>query len=313
VVFAMIPFKLVGSTALSSRWRITVSLSSCFSGGVFVAACILDLFPDVHEAMDHVLDEIEKQYNTKIDYPVAGFVICFGFFLVLIIEQIVLEYKERINSNRANLSVNAYDETSPLLHNHNDTHNDRERSRYGSGANESLASMEAPDDAVGHEHHHDHGVAFHPHSTIRSMILLIALSFHSIFEGLAIGLQQDLGQLISLFIAVIAHKAIMAFSLGLTLAQASLSAKQYVMSIMIFSLASPFGMGIGILLADMDHSLAADVANGILQGIAGGTFLYITFFEVLPHEFNDPKHRMLKLASMLVGYSCICGLLFVTH
>ena len=210
-------------------------------------------------------------------------------------------------------SVNAYDERSPLLHNHNDTHNDHERSRYGSGANESLASLEAPDDVVGHEHRHDHGVAFVPHSTIRSLILLIALSFHSIFEGLAIGLQQDLGQLISLFIAVIAHKAIMAFSLGLTLAQATLSAKQYVMSIMVFSLASPFGMGIGILLADMDHSLAADVANGILQGIAGGTFLYITFFEVLPHEFNEPKHRMLKLVSMLVGYSCICGLLFVTH
>ena len=104
VVFAMIPFKLVGSTNLSSRWRVTVSLSSCFSGGVFVAACILDLFPDVHEAMDHVLDEIEKQYNTKIDYPVAGFVICFGFFLVLIIEQIVLEYKERMSrAGRANL------------------------------------------------------------------------------------------------------------------------------------------------------------------------------------------------------------------
>ena len=132
-----------------------------------------------------------------------------------------------------------------MLHNHNDNHNDHERSRYGSGANESLASLGAPDDVVGHEHHHDHGVAFHPHSTIRSLILLIALSFHSVFEGLAIGLQQDLGQLISLFIAVIAHKAIMAFSLGLTLAQASLSAKQYVMSIMIFSLASPFGMGIG--------------------------------------------------------------------
>ena len=142
-------------------------------------------------------------------------------------------------------SINAYEETSPLLHNHNDNHNDHERSRYGSGANESLASLGAPDDVVGHEHHHDHGAAFHPHSTIRSLILLIALSFHSVFEGLAIGLQQDLGQLISLFIAVIAHKAIMAFSLGLTLAQASLSAKQYVMSIMIFSLASPFGMGIG--------------------------------------------------------------------
>ena len=34
----------------------------------------------------------------------------------------------------------------------------------------------------------------------------MALSFHSVFEGLAIGLQESLSQLISLFLAVIAHK-----------------------------------------------------------------------------------------------------------
>ena len=51
-------------------------------------------FPDVHEAFDHVLDEIEAVYHTKVDYPVAEFIICFGFFVVLILEQIVLDCKE---------------------------------------------------------------------------------------------------------------------------------------------------------------------------------------------------------------------------
>ena len=32
-----------------------------------------------------------------------------------------------------------------------------------------------------------------------------------------------------------------------------------------------------------------------LQGIAGGTFLYITFFEVLPHELNIPSKRLWKV------------------
>jgi hypothetical protein len=48
----------------------------------------------VHEAFDHVLDEIEAAYHTKVDYPVAEFVIVFGFFVVLILEQIVLDCKE---------------------------------------------------------------------------------------------------------------------------------------------------------------------------------------------------------------------------
>ena len=202
-------------------------------------------------------------------------------------------------------------ESSPLLHHHND----HERMRYTSGASafDSLQSFGAPDEINFRIPNHDHDhVTFNPHSPLRSMILLIALSFHSVFEGLAIGLQKDLGQLMSLFLAVIGHKGIMAFSLGLTLAQANLNFRQYFLAILVFSAASPLGMGIGIAVSE-HQNLAADIANGVLQGIAGGTFLYITFFEVLPHEFRDSNNRMLKIMAILIGYGCICGLLFVTH
>ena len=106
---------------------------------------------------------------------------------------------------------------------------------------------------------------------------------------------------------------VMAFSLGLTLAQAKLTKKQFVMSVLVFSLASPLGMAIGIFLSDLDRTLGVDFANAILQTIAGGTFLYITFFEVLPHEFNQPKNRMLKVLFVLLGFSVIAGLIFITH
>ena len=36
-----------------------------------------------------------------------------------------------------------------------------------------------------------------------------------------------------------------------------------------------------------------------LQGIAGGTFLYITFFEVLPHELNIPSKRLWKVFKII--------------
>ena len=92
-------------------------------------------------------------------------------------------------------------------------------------------------------------------------MLLIALSFHSVFEGLAIGLQLDLGALVDLFVAVIAHKAVMAFSLGLNLAQARLKFLRFAISVMIFSVASPIGMVIGMALSDMKHTLSGDIVN----------------------------------------------------
>ena len=65
---------------------------------VFLAACIMDLFPDVKESMDHLLDEIENQYHVPVDYPLAEFVILVGFFLILIVENMVAECQVNFNS-----------------------------------------------------------------------------------------------------------------------------------------------------------------------------------------------------------------------
>ena len=64
------------------------------------------------------------------------------------------------------------------------------------------------------QHEHSHGSDIFNHSAFRAVLLIVALTFHSLFEGLAIGLQKDLGELMSIFIAVVVHKAVMAFSLG---------------------------------------------------------------------------------------------------
>ena len=117
--FALLPFKLLSWTRQNTKWKIVVSLASCFSGGVFIAACILDLFPDVHEAMDRVLKEIKKETGQTIDYPAAGFVICVGFFIVLIIEQVILSCKE---SWAHPFETDMNGETTSLLH--EDLHRD---------------------------------------------------------------------------------------------------------------------------------------------------------------------------------------------
>ena len=68
----------------------------------------------------------------------------------------------------------------------------------------------------------------------------------------------------------------------------------------------------GIGLSGLPPSIPHQICNGVLQvpfslfaaffldktsqqGIAGGTFLYITFFEVLPHELNIPSKRLWKV------------------
>jgi len=320
-LFGMMPLKLFSQLRhnpdVSSRirWRMLISFSSCFAGGVFIAACLLDLLPDVEEKISEVLAEIKDQYNVDLDYPVAQFIMVFGFFLILTIEQSVLHFQEQwmqdeerepLLSRSRQASIGSYHSSHSHQHASHHHHQGSEPAMTG-------VSNTAHHAHDGHHNHSHIGHGVFQHSSLRSIMLLLALSFHSVFEGIAIGLQDNSAQLISIFIAVIVHKAVMAFSLGLNIAQSDLSVKSFVISNILFSIASPVGVGIGIAVADLPSSLPQDICNGLLQGIAGGTFLYITFFEVLPHELNVPNKRLWKVFFVILGYSCICGLLFITH
>jgi len=294
-LFGMLPLKIFSqlrnNTDITSRirWRHFISFCSCFAGGVFIGACLLDLLPDVEESFQKVFKEIQEEYKIDLDYPVAQFVLVFGFFLILLIEQTVLHFQEKWEAET---------ERSALL-----------------SQSENISYQSINDTDNDDSHQHDHTVqAVSKHSSLRSVLLLIALSFHSVFEGLAIGLQENARSLLSLFIAVTVHKAIMSFSLGLNLAQSNLSIKSFVISNILFSISSPIGIGIGIAVSDLPNNLPQDVCKSLLQGIAGGTFLYITFFEVLPNELNEASnHRLWKVLFVILGYSAICGILFITH
>lgn len=311
-LFGMLPLKLFSTVRSNTdvtariRWRLVISFASCFAGGVFIGACMLDLIPDVEEKIAAVLTEIQQDYNVDFDYPLAQFIIVLGFFMILTIEQTVLYFQESWMSEA---------ERQPLLSRH---------SHSSPNQHGDYAAIERQDSITGvsnQAHHADDGHADHghishgvfEHSSLRSILLLLALSLHSIFEGLAIGLQEQSHNLISIFLAVILHKAVMAFSLGLNIAQSSLSVKAFVVSNIIFSAASPLGLAIGIGVSDLPSSLPQNIANGVLQGISGGTFLYITFFEVLPHELNVPTNRLWKVLFVILGFSVICGILFITH
>ncbi len=44
-----------------------------------------------------------------------------------------------------------------------------------------------------------------------------------------------------------------------------------------------------------------------------GTFLYVTFFEILIHERDNEHPNMLKLLATLVGFGLIGGLRLLEH
>lgn len=123
--------------------------------------------------------------------------------------------------------------------------------------------------------------------------------------------------MLQVFVAIIIHKTILAFSLGINFVTIQVPLKISLLLTIIFCLASPIGGGIGTsLVAGDSESVQVTLLNAILQGLATGTFLYIAFTEVISYELTnlEPEyvsHRLLLVLSILIGFSAFAGLSFI--
>ncbi|KAH6938809.1 hypothetical protein HPB50_013147 [Hyalomma asiaticum] len=280
-------------------YETVVSLISCFGGGVFLATCLLHLLP---EARSQFSKGILDNWESAPDFPFVEFLCIGGLLLVLVIEQVTLFWKET-HSRAAYAALSPFGRDTPVVNYGSLQQSDS----YGDGLVRGVA--DDTEDAEAEERNVEsiHGDP-NSHSSLRSIVLVMSLSLHSVFEGIAIGLQPNAQLLLQILAAVSIHKSILAFTLGLNLAHSRLGHCSVVASALIFSLMAPLGMVFAILLMQENTGEAA-LLNGILQGLACGTFLYVTFFEVLPHEMSHTHNRLPKVLCIVLGVGTITVML----
>ncbi|XP_061414438.1 zinc transporter ZIP1 isoform X2 [Lethenteron reissneri] len=340
LLFGLLPLKFVRSSSSASggqpehglRSRLFQLLSST-TAGVFLATCLLDLLPDYLASMQEALSDL----RATTAFPLAEFILSVGFFAVMLLEQAVLSLHGRTmtlavaassrsssSETRALLSpassspapesphVNAVVLHPPTASKSVAAAADPEPGRWASGG--PGAPAEDADAEVGAHLHVDRS----SHSAVRAWGLLISLALHSVLEGLAVGLQQpglpgaSLAGLVGLCTAVAVHKCAVASGLCVRLVQARLGRQTSFAALLGFALMSPVGVTVGIALLDSPALAESHMPRAVLQGLATGTFLYVTFLEILPHELNSQHCRLLRAVCLLVGFSVITVTLFAT-
>ncbi|XP_077570060.1 zinc transporter ZIP1 [Stigmatopora nigra] len=284
LIFGFIParVKWFRDTNGTETHRTVLSLISCFAGGVFLAACLLDIIPDYLEDINAVLESNMIETN----FPLPEFIMAAGFFTVLILERIVLNCRE---------SSGTLGEREPLV----------QENRNGHG-HMHVASLTSDLESSGHHVHVD----FQAHSPFRSLMLFLSLSLHSVFEGLAIGLQSTDSKVLEICMAILVHKTIIVFSLSVKLIQSAIRPTWVAAYIGVFAVMTPLGIAIGISVIEAQLA-AGTLIQSILEGMAAGTFIYITFLEILPHELNSPGKQLLKVLFILLGFSVMGSLTFL--
>ena len=324
LVAGLLPIRLITSlknagTRTQSRSTFIISLLNCFAGGVFLATTFLHLLPEVGE----IVDELLQEANIESSFPVAEFIVSVGFFLLMLLEHLVMSLQhtdhgselptsppllQESTASESNAQSNRYGSISEGHHNHENRDTEPKPISRHSCERTLMANIEANEENCVHVIHPTHHESHHKTTDIhgiRSFMLLLALSLHTIFEGLAIGLQSTRQQVWTLFMAVSIHKVIIAFTMGIQFMTVYENKCRAIVFMVIFSLMSPLGLGIGITVTSaVGSDFAVDVSSGILQGIATGTFVYVTFFEVLQKEVGQ-DHSLLKVLVVILGYALV--------
>jgi solute carrier family 39 (zinc transporter), member 1/2/3 len=281
-----------------------ISCVTCFAGGIFLGACLLDLLPEV---IRHINLTVEKELQmtdfASKRYPIAELLIGLGIFLVLFLEQSILSCHSFVTRPPSTKKP-----TTIIM-----THEDAEET--------TLSQMDDQDPLIGNTPHpfgtseQKDDLKSNRNRLIltRNAILLLSLIIHSVFEGIALGSTNEEKSFYELFFAIIIHKSIIAFSVGLKLMSVSNQRVLYC-ACALLSIGTPLGILVVVTMQELlPHNRTATIIHEILRAFACGTFFYITFFDILPHELNiSSAHRhspsLLKVLFIFLGFTFI-GLL----
>lgn len=171
------------------------------------------------------------------------------------------------------------------------------------------------------EHTHSHNQHGHSHnmpvphsadedllvSSLRGLLIVLALSLHELFEGFAVGLQRNTVGVYYMFGAVSAHKYVISFCIGVELMVQKTKVWLAFIYVFVYSIVSALGILVGAILTTGSYGEKLQVPNIVLQGLATGTLLYVIFFEVLSKD----RSGMIPYLSIFFGFSIMLGLQYI--
>ncbi|KAF7461034.1 zinc transporter ZIP3 isoform X1 [Marmota monax] len=283
---SLLPVKVIETDfEKAHRSKKILSLCNTFGGGVFLATCFNALLPAVREKLQRVL----SLGHISTDYPLAETLLLLGFFLTVFLEQLVLTFRK---------------EKPSFI--------DLETFNAGSDVG-SDSEYESPFMGGARGHAHGAGLSVRELSRsgpLRLLSLAFALAAHSIFEGLALGLQEEGEKVVSLFVGVAVHETLVAVALGISMARSAMPLRDAAKLAVAVSIMIPLGISIGLGI-ESARGVPSSVASVLLQGLAGGTFLFVTFLEILARELEDRNDRLLKVLFLVLGYAVLAGMVFL--
>ena len=289
----------------SSKIRSVLSLIMCLGGGILLSTCFLHMLPEAreqfvavcsHQEHDHDPNSTEDEDHDESDdlpamcdthFPYAELTLGLGCLMIYLVEEIA----------------------SLILKGTKGREKKTEKIMEGMSARRGSDFYRNEDDAeAAHSHFplpdEDGQPLSSWRASLRNLVVTIAVSLHALFEGLAIGLEKDTTNVWIVFVAIAAHKYMIALSLGTEMVSVGTRVSIMALYLTLFSIFSPVGVGLGILIEETGPD---PLTLGVLQGLTAGTLLYVAVFEILQKEKENSRGRpgLLKFFFVGLGYAAL--------
>ena len=309
-------------------------LANAFSGGVFLAMSIMFIIPEASELYEEWRME-EGKHSQDQSFSLPFILVFVGYTLILLIDKVIFNTNSLFGSHghdhkEIQNSKNCIRDENNGSHVNQENKDEEEENNECPSKNHCFVARMS--EALKIEENKENpestkipkidcenpkifqnigptmskGTSEEPKSdsfdkmklfNLTSIALMVGLSTHSVFDGIVVGLEDELSKIWSYVIAISLHKWAASMSLGISMSKSFKNQRGLIAILMgIFSLATPLGIGIGMLVSGKSN-----LAEIIFNSLTAGTFIYIACSEVIAEEFADPKNKYLKMTFYLFG------------
>ncbi|KAF1881578.1 hypothetical protein Lal_00021433 [Lupinus albus] len=228
----------------------------CFAAGVILATSLVHVMPDAFAALSDC--QLASRHPWK-DFPFAGLVTLIGAIMALLVDVAASSHVEHTHY----VAVEKEEGESEM------------RMEVGGGEIERVEEL------------------LRLKQRLVSQVLEIGIIFHSVIIGVTMGMSQNVCTIRPLVAALAFHQIFEGMGLGGCVAQAGFSFGTMAYMCFMFSVTTPVGIILGMILFSVtgydDSSVNALIMEGLLGSISSGILIYMALVDLIAVDFFHNK------------------------
>lgn len=255
-----------------------LSLANAFSAGIFLAGGLCHLLPEAAAAFDDLPKSWRHTFPEHFAFSACGI----GFMLTLLLERVLMAASESSAPSKKKDVKDSDDEGAEMTATGSHGHSSHGHAHGAHGHCHMPASLD-------------------PDQPLLPMVLTAVLSFHSFMGGVALGVQTGVHETVLVWLAIVTHKWVEAFSLGVNFVKSNLNFNTHCKFLIPFAASSPAGIAFGWAVHSSVSDDSAKVCVAVLDAVASGTFIYIATVDLIAEEIAG-KDIIKKYICLVAGF-----------